>query len=170
MNAWLRRAGRGLLPDGRTLVWSVAEGRRGQRWRSSTLGPEGRLDLALLIEVDGDGWFNRLELTTSRGMLTLHPEPDRSRVDGNVVSEGRVTPISLPWSSEHVLWVRDSPIAEILTGRVEAADDRMCRGLSINSTLEVAQAIRTREEWRRPPADDRGVPELDASDEWDLES
>ena len=170
MNAWLRRAGRGLLPDGRTLVWSVAEGRRGQRWRSSTLGPEGRLDLALLIEVDGDGWFNRLELTTSRGMLTLHPEPDRSRVDGNVVSEGRVTPISLPWSSEHMLWVRDSPIAEILTGRVEAADGRMRRGLSINSTLEVAQAIRTMEEWTRPPADDRGVPELDASAEWDLES
>lgn len=103
-------------------------------------------------------------------MLTLHPEPDRSRVDGNVVSEGRVTPISLPWSSEHVLWVRDSPIAEILTGRFEAADGRMRRGLSINSTLEVAQAIRTMEEWRRPPADDRGVPELDASDEWDLES
>lgn len=169
MNAWLRRAGRGLLPDGRTLVWSVAEGRRGQRWRSSTLGPEGRVDLALLMEVDGDGRFTRLELTTSRGMLTLHPEPDRSRVDGNVVSEGGVTPISLPWSPEDVLWVRDSPIAEILTGRLAITGGGMRTGAVIDSALAVVQATRGTEEGSGPPADDRGVPELDASVEWDLE-
>ena len=165
----MRRAGLGLLRDGRTLIWSVAEGRRGQRWRSSTLGPEGHLDLALLLEVDGDGRFTRLELTNSQGMLTLHPEPDRARVDGNVVSVRGVVPISQPWSSEHVLWVRDSPIAEILTGRVPIADGQTRRGLVIDAALNVVPATRVIEEGSRPPADDRGVPVLDASDEWDLE-
>lgn len=169
MNAPLRRAGRGLLLDGRTLVWSVAEGRRGQRWRSSTMGPEGRLDLALLIEVGGDGWFNRLELATSSAMLTLHPEPDRSRVDGNVVTERGVTPISVRWSSQHVLWVRDSPIAEILTRRVAPPGGRIRSGLSIDSTLLVALETRPAEEGSGPPSDDRGVPVLGASLEWDLE-
>lgn len=169
MNAWLRRAGRGLLPDGRTLVWSVAEGRRGQRWRSSTVGPEDRLDLALLMEVDADGRFTRLELTTPRGSLTLHPEPDGARVDGNVVSDRGVTPISLPWGPDRLLWVRDSPIAEILTGRVAAFRGGMRTGLVIDGTLKVAPATSAMEEGSGPPADRRGVPVLGASDEWDLE-
>ena len=169
MSTWLRRAGRGFLPDGRALVWSVAEGRRGQRWRSSTLSPHGHLDLALLIEVATDGRFSRLELTNSKGILTLHPEPHDARLEGNVVAERGVTPISMPWSPEHVLWVRDSPVAEILTGRVVAADGRMRSGVVIDSALEVVPATRAMEEGSVPPADDRGVPELGASDEWDLE-
>ena len=169
MSASLRRAGRGLLPDGRTLVWSVAEGRRGQRWRSSTLSPQGHLDLALLIEVDTDGRFSRLELTNSKGILTLHPEPDRSQVHGNVVSDRGVTPISMSWGPECVLWVSDSPIAEIMTGRLASTGDGMRSGAVIDATLAVAQATRAMEEGSGPPADDRGVPELGASDEWDLE-
>ena len=151
------------------LIWSVAEGRRGQRWRSSTLSPQGHLDLALLIEVDTDGRFGRLELTNSNGILTLHPEPDRIRVDGNIVSERGVVPISLAWGPEHILWVHDSPIAEILTGRAAVISGGVRTGLVIDATLAVAQATRAMEEGSGPPADERGVPELNGSLEWDLE-
>lgn len=133
------------------------------------MGPEGGLDLALLMEVNLEGRFTRLELTTSEGMLTLHPEPDRAWVEGNVVSERGVTPISLAWSSDHVLWVRDSPIAEILTGRGTIADVHTRPGLLIDAALNVVPATRAIEEGSGPPADDRGVPVLEASDEWDLE-
>lgn len=169
MSTWLRRAGRGFLPDGRALVWSVAEGRRGQRWRSSTLSPHGHLDLALLIEVANDGRFSRLELTNSKGILTLHPEPHGARLEGNVVSELGVTPISLAWGPNHLLWVQDSPIAEILTSRVAADGGGVRTGLVIDSALEVVPATRAMEEGSVPPADDRGVPELNGSLEWDLE-
>lgn len=39
--AWLRRAGRGRLPDGREILWSVAEGGRGRRWRWVLEGGNG---------------------------------------------------------------------------------------------------------------------------------
>ena len=68
----MRLAGALGLADGAWLTWSVADGRRGRRWRAvSTLA--GAITHALLLEVDLAGRPARLELTTPAGMLTLHP-------------------------------------------------------------------------------------------------
>jgi hypothetical protein len=73
MIAIVRRAGRVILADGRHVVWSVADGRRGRRWRATTTR-DGALETAMLLEVGLDGRPTRLELATAAGLLTLHPE------------------------------------------------------------------------------------------------
>ena len=72
--AWLRRAGRLDRGGGESLLWSVAEGRRGRRWRSVRRNPAGVLVSDLLLEVDPEGRWTRLELATARGILVLHPD------------------------------------------------------------------------------------------------
>lgn len=165
----LRRAGRGLLPDGRTLLWSVAGGRRGRRWRSSTIDADGRLVLALLYEEDVEGRFTRLELVTERGMLTLHPEMDGARVDGNVVMGSGVPPITLPWGPDFVVSVQDSPIPEILTRRAGPTDRRGMSVAVIDSHLTIRLETLNAGEGTAPVSDDRGVPVLASSSEWPLE-
>ena len=71
-------AGRARLQDGSLLLWSIAEGRRGARWRASTRR-DGRLLSDLLLEVGHDGRPGRLEIATPAGLLTLHPEADGRR-------------------------------------------------------------------------------------------
>lgn len=169
MTDWLRRAGRGRLPDGRTLLWSVAEGRRGRRWRSSTLDADGHVVLVLLLEMDVQGRFARLEVTTRSGLLTLHPEPGGSRVDGNVVHPDGVRPIAVPWGPGHVLRVADSPIPEILTRRVAVDGEAPSSILAIDASLALT-ALSPLGEGSGPVADPRGVPILDGAREWDLEA
>ena len=169
MTDWLRRAGRGLFPDGRTLLWSVAEGRRGRRWRSSTIDPDGRLVLALLYEESAEGRFTRLELVNATGMLTLHPESDGARVDGNVVGVAGVRPISLPWAPDFVLIVPDSPIPEILTRRAIPTGRKVSAALVIAGDLSIRSDPSLAGQGTGPAADDRGVPELTSPSEWALE-
>ena len=107
---YLRRAGRGTLSDGTTLIWSLAEGERGRRWRAAST-VEGRLTHALLLETSPGGRVQRLELTTASGVLTLHPEPDGRSIHGNVVHVGGVRPLAFPWGPEHELEVVDRPFA-----------------------------------------------------------
>lgn len=169
MTAWLRRAGSGRLPDDRTLVWSVAEGRRGRRWRSITCGADGAVALTMLMEIGVDGRFTRLELASPSGLLTLHPEPGGATVEGNIVDGHGVRPISLPWGPGRVLWVRETPIPEILTRRTGGGSARTVVGLAIDPDLRVRPDVRPGE-GSGPLADERGVPILDAAAEWDLEA
>ena len=114
MTTFLRRAGTALLADGALLVWSVAEGTRGRRWRAmSTAG--GTITHALLLEVDLSGRPARLELTTPTGLLTLHPEPDASSLHGNVVTAVGVRHLAFAWSGEHGLSVDGRPVADAVT-------------------------------------------------------
>jgi hypothetical protein len=117
VSAWLRQAGRGRLPDGRLILWSVAEGGRGRRWRSVTIG-DGRTDEAVLLETGRDGRPGRLEVTTAAGMLTLHPEPDGMSAHGNIVAHDRVWPLAFAWSAAHAFEVLGNPLvrAAILHG------------------------------------------------------
>ena len=85
MSAPLRSGGRATLPNGATIVWSVAEGSRGRRWRESVTD-EGGLVRSLLLEVTGGGRPARLELTSAAGLLTLHPATDQAEIHGNVVT------------------------------------------------------------------------------------
>lgn len=106
----LREGGRVRLADGASLLWSMAEGGRGRRWRAVATR-DGAITHALLLEVDRAGRPARLELTTPAGMLTLHPEPDERSIHGNVVSAAGVRPLAFAWSSEHELDIVDRPIA-----------------------------------------------------------
>jgi hypothetical protein len=113
---WLRRAGRLDLSDGATVLWSVAEGRRGRRWRSLRLDAAGQLLSDLLLETDPDGRWTRLELGTAAGLLTLHPAPDGGSAHGNVVTGRGVVPLALPWSARHRLLLPDEPVAAAALG------------------------------------------------------
>ena len=110
----LRRAGTGRLSDGRRVVWTVAEGDRGRRWRSLSLTPGGRQELDLLLEAASDGAVTRLEATTRAGLLTLHPSRDGRVVHGNVATPAGMRHLELRWSPAHVLLV----VGSIVTGAV----------------------------------------------------
>ena len=120
VTAYLRRAGAGSLADGAELVWSVADGRRGRRWRA-VASVDGLVTHALLLEVDLAGRPSRLELTTPAGLLTLHPEEGSGRLHGNVVTGSGVRHLALPWSDDHGLEVHGRPIAAAVTAHRLAA-------------------------------------------------
>ena len=104
----VRRGGHARNPLGQLLTWSEAEGERGTRWREA-LEQDGMLIRSLLLEASTDDRPIRLEMTTRAGLLTLHPEPDRSALHGNVVTADGVRHLAFPWSPEHQLLVAASP-------------------------------------------------------------
>jgi hypothetical protein len=107
----VRRAGRGPDATGALVVWSVAEGRRGRRWREVRSVAGGGVVSSLLLETDPGGRFSHAELGTEAGLLTLHPEDDGT-IHGNVVTADGVEHVSgLPWSPDAVLLVEGSTIA-----------------------------------------------------------
>jgi hypothetical protein len=177
VSGWLRQAGQGRLPDGSLLRWSVAEGHRGRRWRSTTLGADGAIALDLLLELDVAGRFARLELATAGGMLTLHPTASGSMVEGNIVTADRVRPLRLPWGDGHRLWVEGSPIPSIATGIAvtRAAASTLATGAEsagIADFIEIGRRLDVRAAPARhaEAADARGIPVLVDATEWALEA
>ena len=143
---FLRRAGRGLLPDGATLIWSAADGERGRRWRgSSTL--DGRLTHAVMLETSPAGRILRLEVATASGLLTLHPERDSRSIHGNIVHVGGVRPLAFPWSADHELEIVDRPgptavMLRRLARTVEVGGGETVPVLSIDASLVVRPGSR----------------------------
>jgi hypothetical protein len=119
----VRRGGRGRLPGGALLTWSLAEGGRGRRWRATRI-VDGRLEAALLLEVDGADRLARLELSGAAGLLTIHPSADRREVHGNVVTPDGVRHLRFTWSPDHELVVEGFPVALMpaLRARRESGD------------------------------------------------
>jgi hypothetical protein len=109
-STWLRRAGRLDAGGGETILWSVAEGRRGRRWRSLRRDAAGTVISDLLLEADPGGRWTRLELATAAGILTLHPVPDVHTVHGNVVASAGMRHLALAWGSAHRLVVEGEPV------------------------------------------------------------
>lgn len=105
---WLRVAGWFELGSA-TTIWSVAEGRRGRRWRTSTR--DGGASRSMLLELDPNGRPTRLELASPAGILTAHPEPSQATLHGNVVAADGVRPITLPWQHDQALIVAGEPIS-----------------------------------------------------------
>jgi hypothetical protein len=190
VNGFVRQAGAGSLADGSRLVWSVADGRRGRRWRAVASLNEV-ISHALLLEVDIDGRPSRLELTTAAGMLTLHPDESRRSLHGNVVTPDGVRHLSLPWSDEGGLEIERRPIASVVTahrlaGSTAVGEGRTIPVVVIAADLTVSEATRRfvrlgDSEWRIEgeigaaggstlAVDERGIP-LGLSDgrEWPLE-
>jgi hypothetical protein len=85
----VRRGGRTVDAAGRSITWSVAEGRRGRRWRWSVLEGGGSFVAGHTVELDPDGRFVRLESMAASGLLSLHREADGS-IHGNRVTAGGI--------------------------------------------------------------------------------
>lgn len=190
MSGFVRQAGSGLQADGSRLVWSVADGRRGRRWRA-VASLNGVISHALLLEVDVNGRPSRLELTTTAGMLTLHPDESRRSLHGNVVTPDGVRHLSLPWSAEHGLEIDGRPLATAVTahrlaGSMAVGEGRMIPVVLVTSDLTVTEATRRfirlgESEWRIEgeigtagastlAVDERGIPVgLGDGREWPLE-
>jgi hypothetical protein len=144
--SFVRRAGRAALVDGSVLLWSIAEGRRGARWRALTTR-DGALTADLLLEVGVDGRPARLEIAASDGLLTLHPEPDGVTAHGNVVGVAGVRPLAFDWSPGHWFEARLNPVVSAAMCRALRADlgvgeFRVVPGLHVDDRLQVWRGVR----------------------------
>lgn len=105
-----------MLPDGAVIVWSLADGLRGRRWREA-VSQDGGLRRSVLLEASPAGRPMRLELTSPAGILTLHPNVGGSELHGNVVTPTGIRHLAFDWSSEHDLFVVGSPAAAAVAVR-----------------------------------------------------
>jgi hypothetical protein len=186
---FVRRAGSGLLPGGRRVTWTVADGTRGRRWRATTTSGD-RLLSVVLIETDPAGRLVRLEAASPAGLLTLHPDAGGAALHGNVVRPDGVEHVALPWSRAHLLLLGDSPFtaavaAGELTSRVGAGEGCSVPAVEVDLALRIRPATwriaRTGERrWRLLAADggpsvlleldEDGIPALaEAAETWPLE-
>ena len=120
------------------MTWTVADGRKGRRWRAVTTSGD-RLLNALLVEVAPDGALAKIEVAAPAGLLTLHPEPDMSELHGNVVRADGIEHVAMPWSPAHVLMLGASPV----TAAVAAARlaERIGAARGFTAQLEEGESV-----------------------------
>ena len=186
MSELVRRAGRVGQADGSVILWSVADGRRGRRWRVA-VARDGGFVSSTLLEVSAAGRPVRLELTTSGGLLTLHPEASGD-LHGNAVTQGGVRHLRYAWSDEHELVVSGVPIldavtAQRLAGSTPAGEGRTVPVVVVGLELAIREGVRSFHRldavtWRidgegdqeTMTIDARGIPRWSGDvDEWPLE-
>jgi hypothetical protein len=168
----VRRAGRFADDAARSVTWSIADGRRGRRWRWTVVDRRGTLVVAHMLETAPDRSFVRLESACAAGLLTLHREPDGS-VHGNRVSERGVDHLIVepPVPAGVLIGATDLGVAALLgtvgapVGRLqldvlEVADDLGIRiaEISIRPTGERAWEVRTNRRTRQTELDADGLP------------
>src|SRR5215213_1686927 len=113
----IRVAGWGRRDDGATVTWTVAEGRRGRRWRE-VVATGDAVRHSLLLETGSDRRFSRLELARARGLWTFHPEGDGT-LHGNAVERDRPEVRHVagwPFAPEDVVLVEGSPLSAAAIG------------------------------------------------------
>jgi hypothetical protein len=123
----LRFGGRGQGADGASVVWSVAEGSRGRRWRE-VRNAGAAVASSLLLETDTAGRFAHLELSTPSGLLTLHPETDGTLHGHAIVSDGVEHVAGLAWDSDGVVMLEGSTVCRLAA--VAGLADTMAIGVS----------------------------------------
>jgi hypothetical protein len=169
VNELVRRAGRGTDATGALVVWSIAEGRRGRRWREVRSLAGGGVVSSLLLETDPDGRFSHAELGTEAGLLTLHPEGDGT-IHGNVVTAAGVEHLKgLPWSRDSVLMVEGSTVAA--TAAARGLRNVVAAGRSVTRTaviVDLGLAVRTGDV-SIAAIHGEGVPLLADAQTWPLE-
>ena len=127
MTTPLRFGGRGQGADGAAVLWSVAEGSRGRRWREVRNAGQA-VASSLLLETDGAGHFAHLELSTPSGLLTLHPEADGTLHGHAIVSDGVEHVAGLAWDSDGVALLDGSTVCRLAA--VAAMADAVAVGVS----------------------------------------
>lgn len=179
----LRFGGRGQGADGAAVVWSVAEGTRGRRWREVRNVGHG-VATSLLLETDPSGRFAHLELSTPSGLLTLHPEDDGTLHGHAIVSDGVEHVAGLAWDADGIAMLDGSTVCRLaaiasLAGRVEIGGSRAHLAAVIPPTLWIeVKPIRIERlaaaTWRFGVEEPfavgrRGLPELRGGEIWPLE-
>jgi hypothetical protein len=179
----LRFGGRGQGADGASVVWSVAEGSRGRRWRE-VRNIAGGVASSLLLETDAAGRFSHLELATPSGLLTLHPEPDGTLHGHAIVSDGVEHVEGLAWDADGIVLLDGSTVcraaaATALADGLEPSASKAHLAVGIPATLWLeVKPVRIeridRSTWRfgaeEPFAlDARGLPLLRGGEIWPLE-
>jgi len=182
----VRRAGVGRLPDGRTITWTLADGRRGRRWRTATVGAGGAVVEVLLLELDPDGRLGKLELASAAGLLSLHPEG--GSLHGNVVTAIGVRHVRLPWPPGAVLLVEGADVTDVAAARPGPPSGVVGERVTVPAivvradlVLESVTATLTRQadavrldvgaSSRLVRVDERGVPDgLRGGGDWPLEA
>ena len=170
----VRRAGRGRFVDGTDVVWSVAEGLKGRRWREVRTR-DGVVLSSLLLETFPDRGFAHLELSTGAGLLTLHPEPDRT-LHGNAVTPAGVQHLmGLPWPTGSILVVDGSAVAIAAATWFATTDwgdrshDARMPIVTVSPTLEVRAGTIPGDGFSHESIDADGLPILAAGSGWPLE-
>ncbi|MEA2547866.1 MAG: hypothetical protein QOE42_464 [Chloroflexota bacterium] len=108
----MRVGGRGQGADGAAVVWSVAEGSRGRRWREVRNAGHA-VASSLLLETDPAGRFAHLELSTPSGLLTLHPEGDGTLHGHAIVSDGVEHVAGLAWDADGIALLDGSTVCRL---------------------------------------------------------
>ena len=116
----LRFGGRGQGADGASVVWSVAEGSRGRRWREVRNAGQA-VASSLLLETDPAGHFAHLELSTPSGLLTLHPEGDGTLHGHAIVSDGVEHVAGLTWDADGLALLEGSTVCRVAAAASLAA-------------------------------------------------
>lgn len=180
----LRVGGRGSTSSGDSIVWSVAEGSRGRRWREVRSSGHASIGHSLLLETGADGRFVHLELSTPSGLLTLHPEADGTLHGHAIVSDGVEHIAGLPWDADGIAMLDESTICRVaaaasLTNAIAVGESRAHLAAVIPPTLWLAvKPIRIERigttSWRfggEEPVvvDARGLPVLRGGEIWSLE-
>jgi hypothetical protein len=183
VTAPFRFGGRGQGADGAAVVWSVAEGSRGRRWREVRNAGHA-VASSLLLETDPAGQFAHLELSTPSGLLTLHPEADGSLHGHAIVSDGVEHVEGLPWDADGMVMLDGSTVCRLaavgaLAGLIGVGESRAHLAVVIPVTLwlevkpiriERIDALTWRFGGEEPFAvDGRGLPVLRGGEVWPLE-
>ena len=177
-----RVAGWGRGPDGTVVTWTVAEGRKGRRWRE-VVARGAEVVHALLLETDPNGRFSHLELALGDGLWTFHPEPDGTLHGNHVAATAGVRHIAgHAFAPDDALIVEGSPVslAAIAWGHAAGALVRPVAGIVIGADgVLVAQAEvlierLTGTRWQVGEGssieiDEAGLPVLDDGETWPLE-
>jgi len=165
MAEWLRRAGHGRDAMGALVTWSVAEGRRGRRWREVVADGEA-VRSSLLLELDADGRFSHLELSTAAGLLTLHPEADGTLHGNAVTADGIRHVAGLAWDRDRAISVRGSAICLAAERRRDGTRARSWLMIDLDLRLETVDRV-ARPTWQ--VVDAEGLPVLVDAESWPLE-
>jgi hypothetical protein len=183
VTAAFRFGGRGAGADGASVVWSVAEGTRGRRWREVRNAGHA-VASSLLLETDPAGRFVHLELSTPSGLLTLHPEADATLHGHAIVSDGVEHVEGLPWDADGLAMLEGSTICRLaavacLADVIAVGASRAHLAAVIPATLWLdVKPIRIERidamSWRfadeKPfTVDTRGLPILRGGEIWPLE-
>ena len=164
-----RVAGWGRLADGSHVTWTVAEGRRGRRWREVVAGGPAA-GQAVLLETAPDGRFSHLELARPDGLWTFHPEGDGT-LHGNHVggAEPGVRHVAgWPFGPRDVLLVEGSTVSAAAIAW--AHRDALAPGASatvagvvigLDGSLAANARDRDRATGRAPLVDRAGDPDRD---------
>jgi hypothetical protein len=179
----LRVGGRGQGADGAAVVWSVAEGSRGRRWREVRNAGHA-VASSLLLETDTTGRFTHLELSTPSGLLTLHPEGDGTLHGHAIVSDGVEHVAGQAWDADGLAMLEGSTVCRLaavggLSDLIAAGTSRAHLAAVIPPTLWLeVKPIRIERidvtTWRfgdEEPfsVDERGLPILRGGEIWPLE-